>query len=626
MKFYSFDIFDTTLIRKCGKAENVFWLLGNYLFPNDKSLATAFYNSRLKVNRILTELDSNYSLKDVYCHREWKSFPNYTYNQFILAEKQIEAEQLIGNPEAIELITKYRKDGGIIVFISDMYLDSLFLKKILKRENAWSDGDIIYISNEHKVRKDTGYLYDKIRAELNPKSWIHFGDNLYSDIKIARKKKISAKRIHTEYTEIEQKLLNNSVYYPEPKQISLLVGASRMARLQLKNDSAAVLAADYLGPVYIPYVIHIISDALQRGIKVLYFLSRDGYILKKIAEIFPHNDLELKYLFVSRNSLLLPYLYKADKDDFLNIFHKHSICGEKVQTLLKKLFISSEDLIKADVSFSYSVIQNKVQEDDFLELLFSGKLYEIWQKKAEDKYKVAIGYLVQEGLMKNNSMAFVDVGWLGASRLMINRLRKKINPDCFPIFTYYWGIRKNVIAPEYGLYNVFMREISLTGMVTSLMENYFSLCPYATTVSYECNVNGDYNPILKDSIVHNEQLISYNENVISYILNCIKKYSLSHTSLYAWASISVNSLIKMEYKVDYSPLISVDMKKSIFVKKLTGLEVLKILLGGGVTEIDSFSLEYSLGREACKVILGLHHLLDDVKSYLKQKFNNLRQR
>ena len=37
MKLASFDIFDTTLIRKCGKPGNIFYILAHNLYPNDKA-------------------------------------------------------------------------------------------------------------------------------------------------------------------------------------------------------------------------------------------------------------------------------------------------------------------------------------------------------------------------------------------------------------------------------------------------------------------------------------------------------------------------------------------------------------------------------------------------------------
>ena len=35
MKLASFDIFDTALIRRCGKPENIFYLMAERLYPND---------------------------------------------------------------------------------------------------------------------------------------------------------------------------------------------------------------------------------------------------------------------------------------------------------------------------------------------------------------------------------------------------------------------------------------------------------------------------------------------------------------------------------------------------------------------------------------------------------------
>ena len=43
MKLASFDIFDTTLIRKCGVPENIFYLLSKYLYPENPILQNSFF-------------------------------------------------------------------------------------------------------------------------------------------------------------------------------------------------------------------------------------------------------------------------------------------------------------------------------------------------------------------------------------------------------------------------------------------------------------------------------------------------------------------------------------------------------------------------------------------------------
>ena len=46
MKLASFDIFDTTLIRKCGNPENIFYLLAHKLYPTDDAKGADFLQWR----------------------------------------------------------------------------------------------------------------------------------------------------------------------------------------------------------------------------------------------------------------------------------------------------------------------------------------------------------------------------------------------------------------------------------------------------------------------------------------------------------------------------------------------------------------------------------------------------
>ena len=69
--------------------------------------------------------------------------PNYIYN----LEKKIESENLIVNPEIRNVINQKRKEGFAICFISDMYLDSQFLKDVLLRKckfNCFAHAPYLY--------------------------------------------------------------------------------------------------------------------------------------------------------------------------------------------------------------------------------------------------------------------------------------------------------------------------------------------------------------------------------------------------------------------------------------------------------------------------------------------------
>ena len=56
MKLASFDIFDTTLIRRCGKPENIFYLMAERLYPNDKVAQDGFVEWRKKRPMVVSSM------------------------------------------------------------------------------------------------------------------------------------------------------------------------------------------------------------------------------------------------------------------------------------------------------------------------------------------------------------------------------------------------------------------------------------------------------------------------------------------------------------------------------------------------------------------------------------------
>ena len=56
MKLASFDIFDTTLIRRCGKPENVFCLMAERLYPGDKVARDRFVEWRKRQPMVVSSM------------------------------------------------------------------------------------------------------------------------------------------------------------------------------------------------------------------------------------------------------------------------------------------------------------------------------------------------------------------------------------------------------------------------------------------------------------------------------------------------------------------------------------------------------------------------------------------
>lgn len=603
MTLASFDIFDTVLLRKCGKPANIFYLLAHKLYPDDEAKKVAFIQWRRQAEGRVAHLikGRETSIADIYTDAGVAQFDDYTHAQLIEAEKETESENLIANPAVKSIIEKCRNEGKTICFISDMYLDSEFLSRVLKREGCLVGNEKVYVSCEEGARKSTGSLYDKVRSYLNPTHWEHYGDHPVSDVKRAKGKGINATLIDSAFTESEKHLADNSKQHGY--ELSYLAGLQRAARITNGNNAYSALAADFVAPAYIPYVQFVLEKAKEQGIKRLYFLSRDSYILQKIAECkqseFP--DIELRYLFVSRKALLLPYLQEPTAARFLAVQDKQTLLGKYVEELLNSLATNSTELKeKFATEFEYSRITSKQQEKDFLYKIFGEKsnFRNHLKKIATEKREFLNAYFAQEGLFDNSEKAMVDVGWLGTTRLMINSILRDEKQKDAQFF--YYGVRGDILDNSHGVFYNYFTPQELSTELTTMVENYFSASPYPSTTGYRVE-NGKVIPTFKeDSAIKSNKIIDANIAVCTYIAG-----EISHTAtlkadiLRTWCKRATETMLALKHRdINLRPLCNAEFfDGKPFVKILSTKELLNImLLGGRCTAFDKASVRLTTGR------------------------------
>ncbi len=625
MNLASFDIFDTVLIRKCGKPANIFYLLAHKLYPGDKDKREKFVAWRREAEgRVANNIKGGETtIADIYTAEGVTLFHDYTPAQLIEAEKEVEADNLTANPAVKAIIEKCRAEGKTICFISDMYLDSEFLARVLKREGCLTGEERVYVSCEEEARKSTGALYDKLRSHLKPAQWEHYGDHPVSDVKRAVNRGIEAKHINTAYTENEKHLAENSEEYG--CELSCLAGLQRTARIKLGNAPFTTLAADFVAPAYIPYVKFILEKAKELGIKRLYFLSRDSYILQKIAETEQANypDVQLKYLFVSRKALLLPYLHKPSADKFIAIQDKQTLIGKNTEELLQSIGTSRAELKdKYSTTIGYTKIESVKEEKDFIENIFgTASLYKSrLQELAQEKRTLLNEYFAQEELFDNVKTAMVDVGWLGTTRLMINSILKEegYNETLF----FYYGIRGDVLNENYGKYYSYNTPQELSTELTTLIENYFSASPYPSTIGY-CKNNGMIEPSFKPSEEYNENnIVKANTAACEYIAKEIALNEFCPMALKEWCKRASQDILSLKHSdIDLSPLCEAEIfDGKPFVKELSARELLNIiLLGGRCTAFDKASVKLSVGNSLFPVTWGICQITGKIRRFLYLK-------
>lgn len=578
IRLASFDIFDTTLIRLYGRPENLDVLLAGIEHSQGDAL-----------------------------------------------ERQVESDCLMANPAVRELIKQKRQNGWQIAFISDMYLDSAFLTEILRREGCFEPGDKIYVSCEHNARKDTGELYDLVRRELHPAEWEHYGDNTQSDVRMAERKGVKAHRIDTRYNDIENNLLQGKENLRNGNLSSVISGVSRAARLHFGNDSITTLSANVVAMTYIPFALWVLNRAKQEGIKRLYFLSRDCYVIMKAAEVFAKDyDVELKYLFVSRRCLYLPCVAGGTEIDYLEAADKHTIIRrDTVNKLLLHLGTSRKELSeKYNIDFPYQRTDTAEEQQDFLDKIFHSNFTFEFQRRACKAKEEVLAYFMQEGLMDDVKSAMVDIGWLGTTRLMINKLLKSegINPISF----LYFGVRKDAVPFVHGSFDSYFAAGKLNTSAPALVEHYLSASPYPTTIGYRQDSEGQWLPIFPDGESFLEStIVETNIKVIVWIAENLKMLGINDESaLFLCSKNAIETISERNIRIDLSPLFKMgDFDQWKFIKRFSFSELFSFMfLGQKVSEFDWGSLKSTLPMSLCPLCWRMHQYSGKLRGLLFRKF------
>ena len=241
--------------------------------------------------------------------------------------------------------------------------------------------------------------------------------------------------------------------------------------------SLVALSSCVAGPILYGFANFVLEVALGRGIKRLYFLSRDGFVLLTVARLIAQRknlDVDLRYLYtsrlasnaktqtVTRSSILhriLPLGTQAELEKAMQLF------GFKNEDLEKEL--SDEELI----FFKEGFFENK-------------KICNYIEEISLACRKNAERYFAQEGLFSAEPYAFVDTGWQGTIQ---SALKKLLGRD---ILCLYAGVTESKEIPESerGQYEAYLfspkNPLKYEGFNNSLFEVFFQHTD-GMTVGYE---------------------------------------------------------------------------------------------------------------------------------------------
>ncbi|MCR6632565.1 MAG: HAD family hydrolase [Magnetospirillum sp.] len=297
---FSFDVFDTVLLRRCTSPDGVFER-AFALAPiptQQRGMVEAFVQHRQLAEAKARKAGlAEHRSPEVTIGEIYQRFPTHVFglgrdDRPRLAEAEYRAEQdlCFANPDMLELLRELRASGIRVGFLSDTYWDGRRLGELLRSRAPELEWDFLYASCDHRSGK-AEKLFSRYLADLGiaAEAAAHLGDNDAADVLPARKLGIHAIR----YPQAGPALA--ALFQREAKVFDLMCatngascrldGGARTARRAIAarapSDSAAfTFGVQVLGPVlaaFDGFVAERVARLEHAGAKVgVAFLARDG--------------------------------------------------------------------------------------------------------------------------------------------------------------------------------------------------------------------------------------------------------------------------------------------------------------------------------------------------------------
>ena len=426
MRLASFDVFDTLLTRDFAAPADVFVEVGRRLgrpeFPALRQRAERA--ARMAASHGETTLERIYERL-----ADGSGWDPPARDAAMALELAIEEAHIHPVEPLRAIVGAARLRGDRIVFISDMYLPGALIESWLKRAGFYQEGDLLFVSGDVEVGKGSGRLFEHVRQALDAsfERWVHHGDHPWSDFAKPRGLGIDARRVAPALLSArEQSILRPPV--ADDPGVPLLAGTVRRLRVGegASRGRARVLhevATGVAGPLFYGFARWCLQEAEHRGIRRLYFLSRGGQVLCRVAQeigrVVP-SPVECRYLYSSR----LAYACPAAADDPLRL--RPLLAPATLHHSIRQAVAASglaEDearaVVPAELGADWDRNLAARERERLADALLGPAGYPSVRAALTARAGLAREYLRGEGFPDG---ALVDTGWAGTIQTALGRL------------------------------------------------------------------------------------------------------------------------------------------------------------------------------------------------------------
>ena len=428
-KYVSFDIFDTLVKRNVENPTDVFKIM-------EGNTGKGFADRRIKAEREARQSLPKSDRKEVTIEDIYSYFPASERKKLIDLELKTELHLLVPNRPVIDVYNRCLKEGKTVFITSDMYWSQEAVEKLLEKIGVVSYKRLYLSSSKQAVKRDGSLFNLLVKTEhINPRELIHIGDSKAGDYVEPQKLGINAIRI-PRYT-------NNIKYRGDENYSSLRMNYLNTFinnTVPCTNDPYYKFGYAQFGKVLWGYSHWIHDVAKEKGITKLFFLARDGYIMKKAYDTCADDhSIETRYLEVSRRSLRGPILWmNSSFESLLNmVVNAKLVSMESIFDGLGMDIDQYQDKLEQygfhkDTIFDRSSIYSNRK---LKRLLTDLTPYIIENSKKE--YSLLTEYLKQEGV--SGRFGIVDIGYAGSMQRYLTQTLNKLEIQ-HQITGFYLGV------------------------------------------------------------------------------------------------------------------------------------------------------------------------------------------
>ena len=520
---YSFDVFDTLIGRTTTNDQGAFLYVQDkmrqtggfprYLQDNYRiARAGAEGNCRQYVLRTMDEReDDRTEISFDMIFKRLGDLFDLTPDQLdLLRAWELEGERRATRPipENINRIRNLVAHGEDVLLISDMYLPESFVKELLKSADPFlADLPLFLSSTTGKQKTRKGLFLEAYHSlDYNYQSWIHVGDDPIADVKRPRALGITTRPCSS--------TMKIDEYCNELRNWAPSFDIDRVAALIARfkycnNDRSEEFAYAYASLYFVPYVYWAIDHALSRGVECLYFISRDGHHLKRIADAIIETrklELETRYIYGSRRAWRVPS--QADEvddaffsyygnftgvEDYESLLHAARMDNSQFEKMLPQLTClkNAEPFSTNQLKHIVQTLSNSVDYRSFL------------MEAAKAEREPVLRYLRQE-IDFSKKFAFVEYWGRGYTQSCLTKLLKAADSRVAKTEFYY----ARSIMPTQGddvRYNLTASNVPML-----FIEAQFANMPYSSIEGYKEH-DGKMEPVMQPFECNKKAFESYEE-------------------------------------------------------------------------------------------------------------------